>query len=81
MKHAYEVLNLDGIKSRAAKDAAEAAEKNVVEGIRARGTRPNENGTSSQNGITTATDISKLSLKEITSIMERARSGEKITFR
>ena len=81
MKHAYEVLNIDGIKNLAAKNAAEAAEKNIVEGIRAKGTRPRENGTSSQSGITTGLDISKLSERDIKNMLARARNGETITFK
>ncbi|MBQ6698694.1 MAG: hypothetical protein IJN09_06585 [Oscillospiraceae bacterium] len=81
MKHAYEVLNLSDIRAQAAREAAERAEKNVVEGIRAKGARPRENGTSSQNGIKTKTDMSKLSLEEIMKINERAKNGEVITFR
>ncbi len=81
MKHAYEVINLEGVKANAAKSAAALAEKNVVEGIRAKGQRPHEVGTSSQTGITTGKDISKLDLDGIKDALERARRGENVTFR
>ena len=81
MKHAYEVINLEGVKANAAKSAAAIAEKNVVEGIRAKGQRPHEVGTSSQTGITTGKDISKLDLDGIKDALERARRGENVTFR
>ena len=81
MKHAYEVINLEGVKANAAKNAAEIAEKNVVQGIRAKGQRPREVGTSSQTGITTGKDISKLDLDGIKDALERARRGENVTFR
>lgn len=76
MHHAYEVLHLADIKNSVAK----TTEKNVVEGIRAKGMRPKENGISSNNGIATNTDISKLGLSDIKSAIEKARRGEVVRF-
>ena len=81
MKHAYEVLNLTGIKAQAAREAAEATEKNVVDGIRAKGARPRENGISSQSGITAGIDVSNISDAQIEEALARARRGETVTFR
>lgn len=76
MHHAYEVLHLSDIKNNVAK----TTEKNVVEGIRAKGTRPKENGISSNNGIATSIDVSKLGLSDIKSAIEKARRGEVVRF-
>lgn len=80
MKHAYEVVNLTEIKTRAASEASKATEKSVVEGIRAKGSRPRENGISANNGIATSTDISKLELDDIRDAIARARRGETVRF-
>lgn len=80
MQHAYEVAHMDDIKAGVARMQAEATEKQVVEGIRARGTRPPENGASSQSSFVVRDDVSKLSKADRAEIARRAKRGEKITF-
>lgn len=80
VQHAYEVVHMDDIKAGAARMAAQATEKQVTDGIRARGARPQENGTTAQSGFTVKDDVSKLSKKDRAEIARRAMMGEKITF-
>ena len=78
MSAAYEALHIDEIKEQIAQKATEKAIAQTVEGIRARGMRVRENGIESQNGITTKTDMSKLSREERLLLAARAAMGEKI---
>ena len=75
---AYEALHIEEIKEQIAKTAAEKAVAQAIQGIRARGMRVRENGIESQNGITTKTDMSKLSREERLLLAARAAMGEKI---
>lgn len=80
VRHAYEVVHMEEIKAGVAQLTAQATEKQVVDGIRARGARPQENGTTSQSAFTVKDDVSKLSKKDRAEIARRAMMGEKITF-
>lgn len=80
VKLAYEVLHMDGIKAGVAQAAAQRTEKQVVDGIRAKGARPPENGTAAQSGFTVKDDVSKLTKKDRAEIARRAARGERITF-
>lgn len=80
VQHAYEVIHMEDIKAGAARMAAQATEKQVVEGIRAKGARPQENGTAAQSAFTVKDDVSKLSRKERAEIARRAARGEHIEF-
>ena len=80
VRHAYEVIHMDDIKTSAARQAAREAEKQVVDGIRAKGARPPENGTAAQSAFTVKGDVSKLTRKDREEIARRAARGEKITF-
>lgn len=77
---AYEVMHLNDIKAASARSAAQAREKQVVEGIKARGQRPAENGASSQAAFTVKDDVSKLTRKERAEIARRVARGEKVVF-
>lgn len=76
MKTAYEVLHLNEIKS----SVAAAAERNVVNNIRAKGNRPSENGVTAQSGLTFKTDVSKLTSNDRREIARRVENGEDISF-
>lgn len=76
LQRAYEVTHLEDIKRR----QAEMARTQVVDSIRARGTRPDENGTSAQSGFTVRQDVSKLSGAALADIRRRVMSGERISF-
>lgn len=80
VQHAYEVIHMDDIKAGAAKAAAQATEKQIVDNIRAKGSRPAENGASSQSAFTVKDDVTKLSRKDRAEIARRAARGEQITF-
>ncbi len=80
VQHAYEVIHMDTIKEQLARSTAKATEKQVVEGIRTKGVRPAENGTTSQSGFTIKDDVSKLTRKDREEIARRAARGEKISF-
>ncbi len=78
--HAYEVAHMDDIKAGIAAEQAKTTEKKVVDGIRAKGVRPPENGTVPQSGFTVRDDVSKLTKKDRAEIARRAARGERITF-
>ena len=78
VKLAYEVRHMDEIKAGVAQNTAKQTEKQVVESIRAKGSRPSENGTSSQSGFTVKDDVSKWSKKDRAEIAKRVARGETI---
>lgn len=80
MQHAYEVVHLDDIKAGVAKMQAKATERQVVDGIRAKGARPQENGTTSQSAFTVKDDVGKLTKAERAEIARRVARGEIIKF-
>ncbi len=80
VQHAYEVIHMEEIKAGVAALQAKATEKQVVDGIRAKGARPQENGISSQGAFTVKDDVSKLTRKDRAEIARRASMGETITF-
>lgn len=80
VKTAYEVVHMEEIKRAVEMSAAKAAEKQVVDGIRAKGMRPAENGTAAQSGFTVKDDVSKLTKKDRAEIARRVARGEKIAF-
>lgn len=77
---AYKALHLDEIVTEAMKTTAVAAEKRVVDNIRARGSRPVENGLSSQATFTVKNDVNKLNKADRAEIARRAMMGEQISF-
>ena len=78
VKLAYEVMHMDEIKSTVAQTTAQQTEKHVVEGIRAKGARPAENGTSSQSGFVVKDDPAKWTKKDRAEIVRRVQRGEQI---
>lgn len=76
MKHAYEVMHMDEIMSQ----TAQAAERRTVDNIRAKGSRPREAGISSQTGVVTKNDVSKLTPADRREIAKRVAQGEEIYF-
>lgn len=78
VKLAYEVMHMDEIKSTVAQTTAQQTEKQVVEGIRAKGARPAENGTSSQSGFVVKDDPAKWTKKDRAEIVRRVQRGEQI---
>ena len=80
VRQAYEVIHMDEIKAAAAAMQAKATEKAVTENIKAKGTRPQENGTGASSGFTVKDDVSRLTAKDRAEIARRAARGEVITF-
>lgn len=78
VQHAYEVAHLEEILAGNAADAAREMEKRVVDNVRAKGMRPNENGTSSQPGVVVKSDPSKYTKADRAEIARRVRRGERI---
>lgn len=78
--HAYKVMHMDEIMSDAMQTAAKRSEQAVVNNIKARGSRPAENGLSSQSAFTVKDDVSKLSKKDRAEIAKRVARGEKVAF-
>ena len=78
VQHAYEVIHMEEIKAGVAQMQAQATEKQVVAGIRAKGARPQENGTSAQSAFTVKDDPSKWSKKDRAEVARRVARGETI---
>ena len=75
---AYEVLHMDAIKAGVAQDTARQTEKQVVDGIRAKGARPVEAGTSPKSSFVVKDDPSKWTKKDRAEIARRVARGETI---
>ena len=80
VEHAYKVIHMDEIVTDAMRTSAADTEKRVVENVRAKGTRPQENGTAAQSAFTIKDDVSKLSRKDRAEIAKRVMHGETISF-
>lgn len=81
MKLAYQTAHFNELLNKAGEAAAKKAEKLIVDNIKARGIRPSENGSSSQNAaFLTKKDISKFTKSDFEEFGKRAARGEYITF-
>ena len=78
VQHAYEVIHMDEIKAGVAQSTARQTEKQVVDGIRAKGNRPAENGTSSQSAFTVKDDPHKWTKQDRAEVARRVARGETI---
>lgn len=78
VEHAFKLLHMDDIVTTAMKSTASAAEKRVVDNIRARGSRPVENGSAKQSAFTYKTDVTKLTKEDRREAARRAARGEYI---
>ena len=81
IKDAYEIIHKDEIIGGAMQYTADKVKEKVVNDIRARGLRPSENGAAAQSSARRTADIGSLGRDGIDKIIERAKRGEKITFR
>lgn len=81
VKTAYEVAHKDEVLTRVAQSSARAAEKKVVDNIKAKGARPVENGVSASAGVSTGIDVNKLTDTDIEELIRRAKQGEVIDFK
>lgn len=80
VRQAYEVIHMDEIKAATAAMQAKATEKAVTANIKAKGSRPQENGTGAASGFTLKDDVSRLTPKDRAEIARRVARGEVITF-
>lgn len=78
MEHAYRVMHMDEIEGSIAAVTAAKTEQAVVNNIRARGSRPVENGTSAQSAFQVKADPGKWSKKDRKEVARRVGRGERI---
>ena len=78
MEHAYRVMHMDEIEGSIAAVTAAKTEQAVVNNIRARGSRPVENGTSAQSAFQVKADPGKWSKKDRKEVARRVSRGERI---
>ena len=80
MEHAYKMIHFDELMNNAVQNTAMSTEKAVTENIRAKGSRPAENGTSSQSPFVVKRSASQLNKADRDEIVARVKRGEKISF-
>lgn len=80
VEHAYKVMHFDELLGDAMQTTAAHTEKAVADNVRARGTRPAENGVNAQSAFTVKDDPSALTKKDFDEIARRVARGERITF-
>ncbi|MBO7289700.1 MAG: hypothetical protein J6V03_06915 [Clostridia bacterium] len=80
LKSAYYATHHEDIVKKMMEKASEEASVKITDSIRARGTRPNENGLSGRSTAIIKTDVSKLTPKERAEIAKRVMRGEEISF-
>lgn len=78
MDAAYKVAHFNDLMSGAVVSAAAQAEKKVTDNIRAKGSRPQENGTASQSAFTIKSDPEKWTKKDRAEVRRRVAMGEQI---
>ena len=80
MEQAYKVIHMDEIMEQRVSAAMAQTQKQVTDNIRARGSRPQEAGLNSSNGIERKIDVDKLNGSDLREIARRVERGEYITF-
>ena len=80
VKTAFEVIHKDEIIPAAMQYTAKAVEQKITNKIIANGTRPAENGNSSQGAAQSKSDVSLLTKADRAEIARRVARGEKISF-
>ena len=80
VRTAYEVIHKDDIISGAMQFAVQTANQKLTNKIIANGSRPSENGNSSQGGAVVKSDVSQLTKADRAEIIRRIQRGEKISF-
>ena len=80
LKTAYYATHHEDILNSMVQKASEEASLKITDSIRARGTRPNENGLSNRSTAIIKTDVSKLTPRERAEIAKRVMRGEEISF-
>ena len=80
VRTAYEVTHKDEIIQGAMQFTAQTVESKLAKKIASNGTRPSENGMSSQSASVVKSDVSQLSKADRAEIIRRVQRGEKIRF-
>jgi len=80
VEHAYKVLHFDELTNNAARVAAQTADAQAQARIKAKASRPSENGTSSQSAAIVKSDASSLTRAERAEIARRVQRGDIIKF-
>lgn len=80
VRTAYEVSHKDEIIGGAMQFAAKSVEQKLSNKIMSGGSRPTENGITSQSSVLTSSDVSQLSKTQREDLIRRAQRGERITF-
>lgn len=80
IRTAYEVIHKDEIIGGAMQYTAQQVQQKTVNDIRARGLRPQENGTGGQAAAEVKTDVHKLTRADREEIARRVARGERISF-
>ena len=81
VQQAYELVHMDEIKEAAAHAAAETTGRQMTANLRAKASRPRENGTSTQSAAPIRKDkASELTREDRAEIVRRAARGEHIEF-
>ena len=80
VKTAFEVIHKDEIIPAAMQYTAKQVEQKIANNIIANGSRPVENGNSSQGATLTKSDVSQLTKEDRAEVNRRVLRGEKITF-
>jgi hypothetical protein len=80
VRTAYEVIHKDDIIAGAMHFTAKKVEQNLTNKIIANGSRPTENGNSSQGASLSKSDVSTLTKADRAEVMRRVARGEKISF-
>ncbi len=78
VRDAYEVSHLGDIQARSAAKAAAEMEKRVMDNVRAKGMRPNENGTTSRPGVVLSGDPRAKTKEGRAELARLARNGTRI---
>ena len=80
VRTAYEVIHKDDIIAGAMQFATKTAAQKLTNNIIANGSRPSENGNSSQGSVVAKSDVSQLTKADRAEILRRVARGEKISF-
>lgn len=80
VRTAYEIVHRDEIIGGAMQHTAQTVAQKVVNNIAARGSRPAENGASSQGALVFKSDVNQLSKSDRKEILRRVEKGERIEF-
>lgn len=80
VEHAYKVLHFDELTNNAARVAAQTADAQAQARMKAKASRPSENGTSSKSAVIVKNDVANLTRAERAEIARRVQRGDIIKF-